>query len=74
MGTGQDSVKVMAVVDKPEKEKVLSKKKNGFWFRFKLMFSCISSRSKVDSSTLVGNNNNNLFLQVCFVSLFMLSL
>ncbi|XP_048595272.1 serine/threonine-protein kinase PBL36-like [Brassica napus] len=53
MGTGQDSVKVMAVVDKPEKEKVLSKKKNGFWFRFKLMFSCISSRSKVDSSTLV---------------------
>lgn len=73
MGTGQDSVKVMAVVDKPEKEKVLSKKKNGFWFRIKLMFSCISSRSKVDSSTLVGNNNN-LFLQVCFVSLFMLSL
>lgn len=67
MGTGQDSVKVMGVVDKPEKEK------NGFWFRIKLMFSCISSRSKVDSSTLVGNNNN-LFLQVCFVSLFMLSL
>lgn len=50
MGTEQDSVK-------PEKGKVLSKKKNGFWFRIKLMFSCISSRSKVDSSTLVGNNN-----------------
>uniref|UniRef100_A0A1J3IDF9 non-specific serine/threonine protein kinase n=1 Tax=Noccaea caerulescens TaxID=107243 RepID=A0A1J3IDF9_NOCCA len=60
--TGQDSVKVVEKlgVEKPDKGKMLSKKKNvkkdgdesesGFWFRFKLMFSCISSRSKVDSS------------------------
>ncbi|CAN8266039.1 unnamed protein product [Cochlearia groenlandica] len=57
MYTGKEPVKV---VDKLEKVKTLSKKKNvkkdgdesesGFWFRFKLMFSCISSRSKVDSS------------------------
>ncbi|CAH2045039.1 unnamed protein product [Thlaspi arvense] len=62
MATGKDSVKEVEKlgVKNPEKGKVLSKKKNvkkdgdesesGFWFRFKLMFSCISSRSKVDSS------------------------
>ncbi|KAG2316356.1 hypothetical protein Bca52824_019478 [Brassica carinata] len=53
MATGQDSVKVMGV-EKHKTGKVLSKKKNesesGFWFRLKHMFSCISSRSKVDSS------------------------
>lgn len=68
--TGQDSVKAVEKlgVEKPEKGKMSSKKKNvkkdgdesesGFWFRFKLMFSCISSRSKVDSSmnatTVIG--------------------
>ncbi|KAJ0252975.1 Protein kinase domain-containing protein [Hirschfeldia incana] len=53
MATGQDSVKVMGM-EKHKNGKMLSKKKNesqnGFWFRIKLMFSCISSRSKVDSS------------------------
>ncbi|XP_024006737.1 probable serine/threonine-protein kinase PIX7 isoform X2 [Eutrema salsugineum] len=62
MSSGKDSVKVVEKLgaEKPEKGKMLGKKKNvkkdgdesesGFWFRFKLMFSCISSRSKVDSS------------------------
>ncbi|XP_013618118.1 PREDICTED: probable receptor-like protein kinase At5g15080 isoform X2 [Brassica oleracea var. oleracea] len=59
MATGQDSVKVVGV-EKPEKGKTLSANKNGkrdgeesesgFWFRIKLIFSCITSRSKVDSS------------------------
>ncbi|KAF8044890.1 hypothetical protein N665_6073s0001, partial [Sinapis alba] len=55
MATGQEeSVKVMGVEKHEKGKKMLSKKKNesesGFWFRLKLMFSCISSRSKVDSS------------------------
>ncbi|KAJ0245387.1 Protein kinase domain-containing protein [Hirschfeldia incana] len=57
MATGQESVKVLGV-EKPEKGKTLkngNKKdgdgsESGFWFRIKLIFSCISSRSKVDSS------------------------
>lgn len=75
MATGEDSVKVMEKlgVEKFEKgKKMLSKKKNvkkdgdenesGFWFRFKLMFSCISSRSKVDSSMNATAVIGNLFL------------
>lgn len=67
MATGKDSVGV----EKPEKGKTLSANKNckrdgeesesGFWFRIKLIFSCITSRSKVDSSlnattTVVGKS------------------
>lgn len=70
MVTKPGSVKVVEKlgVEKAEKGKMLSKKKNdkkdgddsesGFWFRFKFIFSCISSRSKVDSSmnatTVIG--------------------
>ncbi|CAL9248225.1 unnamed protein product [Arabidopsis halleri] len=62
MGTKLESFKVVEKlgVEKGEKGKMLSKKTNvkkdgdesesGFWFRFKFIFSCISSRSKVDSS------------------------
>lgn len=62
MATKLESFKVVEKlgVEKGEKGKMMSKKKNvkkdgdesesGFWFRFKFIFSCISSRSKVDSS------------------------
>ncbi|CAH8310940.1 unnamed protein product [Eruca vesicaria subsp. sativa] len=50
MAIEKDSVKVVGG-EKHEKEKTLSKQsESGFWFRIKLIFSCISSRSKVDSS------------------------
>lgn len=67
MATEKDSVKVVGV-EKPEKGKTLSANKrdgdeseSGFWFRIKLIFSCITSRSKVDSSlnattTVVGKS------------------
>lgn len=88
MATGEDSVKVVEKlgVEKVEKGKNLSKKKNvkkdgdesesesGFWFRFKLLFSCISSRSKVDSSMnatiVIGNSLSHPSIQMMIFCIY----
>lgn len=78
MATGKDSVNVVGV-EKPEKGKTLSTNKkdgdesesgSGFWFRIKLIFSCITSRSKVDSSLNATTVVGNLFLPLYYMTKF----